>query len=231
MERGQPRFTAEELARKKAQLIKNKEDEELASVKRLYDNSRIFYKTPGIILKAFCILSIIFSAIYIYDTYSEVQFNKFEVFEARSETVRLVGGGDYVPSTWYHVQLNKENTFEVFMYAREYEVILDSGYLEIGHTAIFHKPYFFKVTNNEKSYTKPIGYSYMYTILYPFTLLLICLAWLFMKPEKSHSVSIYGYVLAFVAPLLLFLLLSNAYTEYKFEGFHSMPINSIEFKR
>jgi hypothetical protein len=225
------KYTKEQLAQMKEQVKLKKEAESAAYKKEMLEKSAIFRKLPGKILKMVTIIGLVLSVLYLVDIFLSPKYTEQTVVSAEEEILRVVtNDGYYIPVKYYWVYLNEQKDFGVFMFHGDYEIIENSGKLEIASSPIFSIPTGYRVTSeiefNEKNFEKDIPY----TRMLPITILIICLLWVLMNPADNIQFIIYGYFAMFVIPILLTIFLVSISGNFQEKGLFKMDIKDLRLK-
>jgi len=187
----------------------------------------LFTGTFGKVFRIFCLVSAIFSLVYLVDSFLEPSYVELKLHHSEEEEVKVIYYQAPVQTTYHHTFIGDNGGMDIFMYKGEYFIAEESGVVEVAVTPIFHKPSVFKVSNAEKTIEKGLFWSLAYWVIAPIFLFILSGLWVFAKPEKNYQFLILGYFNLVIVPILFFMLLIQALGEMNYQGAYEMHISEL----
>lgn len=209
------RIKAEKLAREKAELEKS---------------SRIFRGRLGKIIKIGALLSLILSSLYTIDRNLEPSFEEVEIYEEMWETHDVIShDGWHIPATYYHVYLNEDNSYEIFIYMYDYLLAKASNKLEMGYSPIFGIPMQYRAEYKGAKVQKGFEINYGLTVIMPIVIIVFSLIFLLVPFHISPQAVTIGYVGMVFTPIMLIGISIMCLAGINKEGQYEMNMQQLEF--
>lgn len=226
----QRKLTPEELEKKRLEVLAIKKANEEQQIRILEKNAAIFRKTPGKILKVFCVVATLISLTFFIDQYTEIEFKPLSIQGANEEMYDIITkSGTYRPMTCQKVILGEQKALKLLIPNKYYEIVEPSGIIKIGFTKIFNHPKYYIIgdADNQKQY--PILPNYALIIFLPVLIIFISIFWLFIDASASQTTFFFGYFCMVVVPLLTLFMVSIIISQLNYSGDYEMNLNSLEF--
>lgn len=226
------KYTREQLANMQEQIKLKKERELEAEREELKIKSAFFRGAIGKIFKVVCILSVVYSGVYIVDYFLSPVYKEHKIVSIEEDILDVAtSDGWHIPLKYYWVYLNDENDFVIHMFHKEYEIAEPSGIVAFGSSPIFSIPMNFKVSNENETSIKNIERDIPNDLSMPITIFIVSLLWLLMKPEKSFQFIIYGYISLVVVPILLAISVNHTFGNMQDKGVFEMNLQEVELNK
>ena len=162
---------------KAKKILKEKREGKLAAENaEMFLKAQKFMRRPGKVIRWISLFLIFYGAFFLIDCLLEVTNKSYQLKGAKSEIHRVVSDdGGYVPSTYYHVYLDHEHDFNIFMYKQQHLVASIEGKVDVGQSPIFGTTKKFRVGPESMRFEKPIEYSLHIDVVIYCSLILFCL--------------------------------------------------------
>jgi len=189
------------LNKRRQQLAEIKANNEKKRLQKVEERSIRYRQTPGKILWGFCLAVAIFCVVFVADNWLSTTYTSHKVKSYSKDKVDLIKGGYLVSSTFYWVYFDDNNSLGIHMHKNEFNQIRNLSKFELGTTPLFKIPVHFRIPDGNGSYHYTIiEKNYNYLMVIPIFLIIICIIWLFAKPQKELQWIMYGNFIIIVVP-------------------------------
>jgi hypothetical protein len=193
--------------------------------------ARIFSQWPGKALKILSLIVAAVSLLFVIDGFLSPKFKSYKIRGAKSEIYDVMSQDGWgIHAKYFHVYLDDQKDFEVFIYMYEYYIAKATNTVEIGFSPIFHIPRRFRVSAENLVVDKPLEFDAGLLRYFPIFLLVLSLTCYFMNFKYNSQTVAFGHINFVAMPVALIVLLIFTFNGYFPSGQYTMDISELHPK-
>ncbi len=211
------------IAQKKAALEHQKAE--------LERKAAVFKQLPGKILKIVAILVTVLSTLLIVDGFLDPSYKIYEIHDAEYEYYDVMSRDGYgIHAKYFHVYLDDDRNFEVFIYMYEYYLAKYKNEVDIGSSPIFGVPKRFRVGFDDFIIDKPLEFNVGLYRGLPIFFLLMSVTFLLMNYQHNSQTLAFGHLNFVVQPVAFIILAYFLISGFMPSGQYTMDISELQPK-
>ncbi len=193
--------------------------------------AELFKKWPGKVLKITAILLVVFSVTLIIDSFLKPTYKEYEIHDAEYEIYDVISRDGYgIHAKYFHVYLDEEKDFQVFIYMYEYYLAKYKNVVEIGSTPIFRTPRRFRVGFDDMVIDKSLEFDVGLRRGLPIFFIILGSTFLLMNFKHNSQTLAFGHLSFVLLPVSLIIVLVLSLSCFSPSGQYTMDISELHPK-